>query len=66
VKAPGTGKPITMTVGIAGAVTHKDYDPADIVTEVINRAEQALDMALSHGPNSAHSLAPSIENAVVA
>jgi len=66
VKAPGTGKPISMTVGIAGAVTHKDYDPADIVTEVINRAEQALDMALSHGPNSAHSLAPSIENAVVA
>ena len=66
VKAPGTDHPITMTVGIAGAVIQKDYDPVDIVTEVINRAEQALDVAHSEGPNSAHALAPMTEKAVVA
>jgi GGDEF domain-containing protein/tetratricopeptide (TPR) repeat protein len=66
VKVPGTENPISMTVGIAGAVMHKEYDPVDIVTEVINRAEQALDVALAQGPNSAHALAPVVESAVVA
>jgi GGDEF domain-containing protein/tetratricopeptide (TPR) repeat protein len=66
VKVPGTENPISMTVGIAGAVMHKEYDPVDIVTEVINRAEQALDVALAQGPNSAHALAPTTESAVVA
>ena len=58
VKVPGTETPISMTVGIAGAVIQKEYDPVDIVTEVINRVEQALDVALAQGPNSAHALAP--------
>jgi diguanylate cyclase (GGDEF)-like protein len=66
VKAPGTEHPITMTVGIAGAVIQKGYDAVDIVTEVINRAEQALEVAHSEGPNSAHALAPLTEAAVVA
>jgi diguanylate cyclase (GGDEF)-like protein len=66
VKAPGTEHPITMTVGIAGAVIQNGYDAVDIVTEVINRAEQALEVAHSEGPNSAHALAPLTEAAVVA
>jgi len=66
VKVPGTEHPVTMTVGIAGAVIHKDYDPVDIVTEVMNRAEQALDVAQTQGPNSAHALAPSAEAVAVA
>ena len=65
-KAPGTENPIAMTVGIAGAVIQKEYDPVDIVTEVVNRAEQALDVALAQGPNSAHALAPITESAAVA
>lgn len=66
VKVPGTEHPVTMTVGIAGAVIHKEYDPVDIVTEVMNRAEQALDVAQSQGPNSAHALAPTTEAVAVA
>ena len=63
---PGTENPVTMTVGIAGAVIQKEYDPVDIVTEVINRAEQALEVAHSKGPNSAHAMAPIVESAEVA
>ena len=66
VKVPGTENPISMTVGIAGAVIQKEYDPVDIVTEVINRVEQALEVAHSKGPNSAHVMAPIYESAVVA
>jgi GGDEF domain-containing protein/tetratricopeptide (TPR) repeat protein len=66
VKVPGTEHSVTMTVGIAGAVIHKEYDPVDIVTEVMNRVEQALDVAQSQGPNSAHALAPATEAVAVA
>lgn len=66
VKVPGTENPISMTVGIAGAAIQQEYDPVDIVTEAINRVEQALDVAHAQGPNSAHALAPSTESAAVA
>jgi len=66
VKIPGTENAISVTVGIAGAVIQKEYDAVDIVTEVINRAEQALDVAISQGPNSAQALAPLAETAAVA
>jgi len=66
VKVPGTENQISMTVGIAGAVIQKEYDPVDIVTEVINRAEQALDVAHSKGPNSSHALAAIYESAAIA
>src|SRR5579884_121552 len=65
-KIPGTDHPVTMAAGIAGAVIHKDYDPVDIVTEVINRAEQALDKATAESPNGAHTQPPSIETVAVA
>ena len=64
-KVPGTDNPISMTVGIAGAVIQKEYDPVDIVTEVINRAEQALEVAHTQ-PNSAHVMAPITESALTA
>lgn len=50
--------PFTMTVGIAEAVLEPAYDPADIVTEVINRAEAALDKAKADGGNIARSVNP--------
>jgi len=65
-KVPGTDTPISMTVGIAGAVIQKEYDPVDIVTEVINRAEHALEVAYSQGPNSAHAMAAITESALTA
>ena len=42
------------------------YDPVDVVTEVINRAEQALHDALAQGPGSVVALAPSLASAAVA
>jgi GGDEF domain-containing protein/thioredoxin-like negative regulator of GroEL len=38
-----------FNAGIAQAVLRNEYDPADIVTEVVNRAEQALKGALAQG-----------------
>jgi GGDEF domain-containing protein/tetratricopeptide (TPR) repeat protein len=63
---PGSERLINMAAGIAGIVMQAQYDPVDIVTEAINRAEHALEMAVSQGPNSAHALAPIGESAAVA
>jgi len=40
---------LRFNAGIAQAVLQAEYDPADIVTEVINRVEQALRAALVQG-----------------
>ncbi|MCI0356134.1 MAG: diguanylate cyclase, partial [Acidobacteria bacterium] len=66
VKMPGAGdRPVSLTAGIAEIVARQDFDPVDIVTEVINRAERALDVAKSEGGNKAHSLAPKVETEAV-
>jgi len=65
VKVPGNDRPLPITVGIAEAVVHPRFDPVDMVTEVINRAEAALEIAKSEGGNKAHSLAPSLEATAV-
>jgi len=66
VKVPGTEKIPPMTVGIAEAVMQSKYDPIDIVTEVINRADTALDAAKAEGPGTAKSIAAELEAAAVA
>ncbi|HEU5336391.1 MAG TPA: diguanylate cyclase, partial [Terriglobales bacterium] len=45
VRLPGRDTPPPTIVGVAEAVTRPAYDPADIVTEVINRVEAALEKA---------------------
>lgn len=65
-KVPDTDRSITMSVGIAEGLLQTKFDAVDIVTEVINRAEAALDAAHAKGPNSSHSLAPNLESAEVA
>jgi diguanylate cyclase (GGDEF)-like protein len=65
-KVPGKDRLVPMTVGIAEAVMQSKYDPIDIVTEVINRAEHALEAAKAEGPNKAQSVAPVLEAAAVA
>lgn len=60
-RIPGTDKNPPMTVGIAEAVLQPHFDPVDIVTEVINRVENALDIARSEGGNKAHSLAANLQ-----
>jgi diguanylate cyclase (GGDEF)-like protein len=62
VHLPGKTLPVSLTVGIAEAVVQSKFDPVDIVTEVINRAEAALEAAKAEGVNSAKSLgAPALE-----
>jgi diguanylate cyclase (GGDEF)-like protein len=63
VKVPGTDRAVPCTVGIAEAVMQTRFDPVDIVTEVINRVEAALEMAKHEGGNKAHSMAPMYEAA---
>jgi diguanylate cyclase (GGDEF)-like protein len=62
-KLTGTNREVVMSVGIAEAVVQQKYDPIDIVTEVINRAEAALEVAKGEGGGKAHSLAPQYETA---
>lgn len=66
VRWPGKDHAVPFTAGLAEAVARTTYDPVDIVTEVINRAEQALHDALTQGPGSVVSLAPSLASAAVA
>jgi diguanylate cyclase (GGDEF)-like protein len=65
-KFPGTDRAVPVTVGIAEAVMKADFDSVDIVTEVMNRAEAALEAARAEGGNKAQSLAPVLEVAGVA
>jgi len=66
VKAGGADRPVELTVGIAEAVMQSQYEPIDIVTEVINRAEAALDAAKAEGPNTAKSLLAQLQSVAVA
>jgi diguanylate cyclase (GGDEF)-like protein len=63
IKIPGTDRTPPITVGIAEAVLQEKFDAADIVTEVINRVENALEVARSEGGNKAHSLAANLQPA---
>ena len=49
VKMPGKEDPLPFNGSIAEAVIRQPFDPVDIVTEVINRAERALESAVSQG-----------------
>jgi GGDEF domain-containing protein len=66
VRLPGKDQPLPFAAGLAEAVMRSTYDPVDIVTEVVNRAEQALHDALAQGAGSVISLAPSMASAAVA
>jgi diguanylate cyclase (GGDEF)-like protein len=61
VKLPGTDRVPTMSAGIAEAVMLENFDAVDMVTEVINRAETALEMARAEGANKAHAVAPNLQ-----
>jgi diguanylate cyclase (GGDEF)-like protein len=57
---------IPFSAGLAEAVVRQQFDPVDIVTEVINRADQALSNAVSQGMGRIVSLASSVVAAAVA
>jgi diguanylate cyclase (GGDEF)-like protein len=60
------GKAMEFSAGIAEAVVRESYDPADIVTEVINRAEQALDASLAQGHGKVVALGAALAAGAVA
>jgi diguanylate cyclase (GGDEF)-like protein len=57
-RLPGADDPPPMTIGFAEAVLASGYDAVDVVTELINRAEAALDAATKQGPDGVASLQP--------
>jgi GGDEF domain-containing protein len=66
IKIPGAERTPPISAGIAEAVLQERFDAVDMVTEVINRVESALEIARSEGGNKAHSLAPVIQPNAVA
>jgi diguanylate cyclase (GGDEF)-like protein len=52
--------------GLAEAVVQESYDPVDIVTEVINRAEHALATSLAQGPGKVVALKAALAEGAVA
>ncbi len=63
IRPAGRSQPLPFTVGIAEAAMQPQFDPVDIVTEVVNRAETALQAAKAAGGNKAQALAPALETA---
>jgi diguanylate cyclase (GGDEF)-like protein len=66
VKIAEKQEPVHFSAGLAQAVLRADYDPVDVVTEVINRAEQALHSAATHGPGKIVPLGATLTSAAVA
>lgn len=52
------GQPAQFSAGLAEAVIRTEYDPVDVVTEVINRAEHALAQSIAQGPGKVVALGP--------
>lgn len=60
------GHSLEFSAGLAEAVVRESYDPVDIVTEVINRAEHALATSLVLGPGKVVALAAALATGAVA
>jgi diguanylate cyclase (GGDEF)-like protein len=52
------GAQVQFSAGLAEAVIRTEYDPVDVVTEVINRAEHALSQAMAQGQGKIVALGP--------
>jgi len=60
------GHAMEFSAGLAEAVVKDSYDPVDIVTEVINRAEHALATSLVQGPGKVVALGAALAAGAVA
>ncbi|HWY20627.1 MAG TPA: tetratricopeptide repeat protein [Candidatus Acidoferrum sp.] len=60
------GHAMEFSAGLAEAVVRESYDPVDIVTEVINRAEHALATSLVQGPGKVVALGAAMAAGAVA
>ena len=62
----GKGHSLEFSAGLAEAVVRESYDPVDIVTEVINRAEFALAASLVQGAGKVVALGAALAAGAVA
>jgi diguanylate cyclase (GGDEF)-like protein len=60
------GASALFSAGLAQAVIRTEYDPVDVVTEVINRAEHALAQAMAQGPGKVVALGAALAAGAVA
>jgi diguanylate cyclase (GGDEF)-like protein len=58
VRYPGKNHTVEFSAGLAQAVMRQHFDPVDIVTEVVNRADQALEQAAGQGLGKVVSMGP--------
>jgi diguanylate cyclase (GGDEF)-like protein len=58
VRFPGKDKGVEFSAGLAPAVMRQHFDPVDIVTEVANRADHALEQAVAQGAGKIVSQSP--------
>ena len=58
VRYGGSGKQVEFSAALAQAVMRQHFDPVDIVTEAVNRADQALEQAIAQGIGKVVCLAP--------
>jgi diguanylate cyclase (GGDEF)-like protein len=65
-RIPGKDRAPILSIGLAEAALQPNFDPVDIVTEVINRVETALETARAAGVNQARALAPNLQPNAVA
>jgi diguanylate cyclase (GGDEF)-like protein len=66
-KEEGAKGPIAQfSAGLAEAVIRTEYDPVDVVTEVINRVEHALGQGMAQGPGKIVALAAALAAGAVA
>ena len=65
-KEDGQGPSVQFSAGLAEAVIRTEYDPVDVVTEVINRAEHALAQAMASGSGKVVALGPALAAGAVA
>lgn len=66
VTLPEKPEPVPFNAGLAEAVIRTEYDPVDIVTEVVNRADQALGAAIGQGAGKIVAQAAAVAAAAVA
>jgi diguanylate cyclase (GGDEF)-like protein len=66
IRLPEKDEPVRFNAGLAEAVVRAEYDPVDIVTEVVNRAEQAVHLSIAQGAGKVVVLAASIAAAATA
>ena len=59
-------QPVLFSAGVAEAVVRTEFDPVDVVTEVINRAEHALGQAMGQGLGKVVALGPALAAGAVA